>query len=51
MERKSSAGKGDSQRPFDRDKYEEGYKRIFYCKKCKKHVNKCACLDEVEKGD
>ena len=29
MTRKTSAGKGDSPRPFDRKKYEENYDRIF----------------------
>jgi hypothetical protein len=43
MAKKSPAGKGDLQRPCDRGKYEEGYKRIFHCKNCGKHTSKCEC--------
>jgi hypothetical protein len=34
------AGKGDTYRPVNRDKYNENYDRIFCKKKQKKHTKK-----------
>jgi len=37
-------GKGSTPRPVDKKKYDENYKRIFYCPKCGKHKNECKCV-------
>jgi hypothetical protein len=50
MVKKSGAGKGDAPRPCDRDKYEEGYMRIYHCEKCGKHKNICTCSNVDMKG-